>query len=102
MIERFNDHNWTAIMFERFTDRSRKIMALANQEVNRRGHDVITPEHILLGILKDGGGVGAKVLREYGVDFDRVSREVERLLPAGSCAVTTGKMPQTAREHSRR
>jgi ATP-dependent Clp protease ATP-binding subunit ClpC len=82
-------------MFERFTDRSRKAMALANQEVHRRGHDIIAPEHILLGILKEGTGDGAKTLREFAIDFDHVSREVERLLPAGSCAVAAGKMPQT-------
>ena len=50
-------------MFERFTDRARKVMALANQEAQRFNHEYIGTEHILLGLVKEGGGVGANVLK---------------------------------------
>ena len=49
-------------MFERFTDRARKVMALANQEAQRFNHEYIGTEHILLGLVKEGSGVGATVL----------------------------------------
>ena len=49
-------------MFERFTDRARKVMALANQEAQRFNHEYIGTEHILLGLVKEGSGVGANVL----------------------------------------
>ena len=48
-------------MFERFTDRARKVMALANQEAQRFNHEYIGTEHILLGLVKEGSGVGANV-----------------------------------------
>ena len=50
-------------MFERFTDRARKVMALANQEAQRFNHEYIGTEHILLGLVKEGSGVGATVLK---------------------------------------
>ena len=49
-------------MFERLTDRARKVMALANQEAQRFNHEYIGTEHILLGLVKEGSGVGANVL----------------------------------------
>jgi len=49
-------------MFERFTDRVRKVMALANQEAQRFNHEYIGTEHLLLGLVKEGSGVGATVL----------------------------------------
>ncbi|MFM8643099.1 MAG: Clp protease N-terminal domain-containing protein, partial [Phycisphaerales bacterium] len=50
-------------MFERLTDRARKVMALANQEAQRFNHEYIGTEHILLGLVKEGSGVGANVLK---------------------------------------
>ena len=50
-------------MYERFTDRARKVMQLANQEAQRFNHEYIGTEHILLGLVRDGAGVGAHVLR---------------------------------------
>ena len=55
-------------MFERFTDRARKVMALANQEAQRFNHEYIGTEHILLGLVKEGSGVGANVLKNLDVD----------------------------------
>ncbi len=84
-------------MFERFTDRARKVMALANQEAQRFNHEYIGTEHILLGLVKEGSGVGANVLKNLHVDLRRVRMEVERLVKAGPEMVTMGKLPQTPR-----
>ncbi|MDY7010147.1 MAG: ATP-dependent Clp protease ATP-binding subunit [Planctomycetota bacterium] len=84
-------------MFERFTDRARKVMALANQEAQRFSHEYIGTEHILLGLVKEGTGVGANVLKNLGVDLHKVRMEVERLVKSGPELVTMGKLPQTPR-----
>jgi ATP-dependent Clp protease ATP-binding subunit ClpC len=84
-------------MFERFTDRARKVMALANQEAQRFNHEYIGTEHILLGLVKEGSGVGANVLKNLGVDLRKVRLEVERLVKSGPEMVTMGKLPQTPR-----
>jgi ATP-dependent Clp protease ATP-binding subunit ClpC len=82
-------------MFERFTDRARKVMALANQEAQRFNHEYIGTEHILLGLVKEGSGVGANVLRNLDVDLRKVRLEVEKLVKSGPDMVTMGKLPQT-------
>ena len=84
-------------MFERFTDRARKVMALANQEAQRYNHDYIGTEHMLLGIVKEGSGVGANVLKNLGVDLRKVRVEVEKVVKNGPEMVTMGKLPQTPR-----
>ncbi|MFZ4576208.1 MAG: Clp protease N-terminal domain-containing protein, partial [Phycisphaerales bacterium] len=84
-------------MFERFTDRARKVMALANQEAQRLNHEYIGTEHILLGLVKEGSGVGANVLKNLEVDLRKVRLEVEKLVKAGPEMVTMGKLPQTPR-----
>ena len=84
-------------MFERFTDRARKVMALANQEAQRFNHEYIGTEHILLGLIKEGSGVGANVLKNLGVDLRSVRLEVERFVKAGAEMVTLGKLQQTPR-----
>ncbi len=84
-------------MFERFTDRARKVMALANQEAQRFNHEYIGTEHILLGLVKEGSGVGANVLKNLDVDLRKVRLEVEKLVRAGPEMVTMGRLPQTPR-----
>ena len=84
-------------MFERFTDRARKVMALANQEAQRFNHEYIGTEHILLGLVKEGSGVGANVLKNLDVDLRKVRLEVEKLVKAGPEVVMMGKLPQTPR-----
>src|SRR5690349_19401849 len=84
-------------MFERFTDRARKVMALANQEAQRFNHEYIGTEHILLGLVKEGSGVGANVLKNLEVDLRKVRMEVEKLVKSGPDMVTMGKLPQTPR-----
>ncbi len=83
-------------MFERFTDRARKVMALANQEAQRFSHEYIGTEHILLGLVKEGSGVGANVLKNLEVDLRKVRLEVEKLVKSGTEMVTM-ELPQTPR-----
>ena len=84
-------------MFERFTDRARKVMALANQEAQRFNHEYIGTEHILLGLVKEGSGVGATVLKNLDVDIKKLRLEVEKHVKSGPDMVTMGKLPQTPR-----
>ncbi len=84
-------------MFERFTDRARKVMALANQEAQRFNHEYIGTEHVLLGLVKEGSGVGANVLKNLGVGLPKIRMEVEKQVKTGPDMVTMGKLPQTPR-----
>jgi len=84
-------------MFERFTDRARKVMQLANQEAQRFNHEYIGTEHILLGLVKEGSGVAANVLKNLDVDLRKIRLEVEKIVQTGPDMVTMGKLPQTPR-----
>src|SRR3984957_10855686 len=84
-------------MYERFTDRARKVMQLANQEAQRLNHEYIGTEHILLGLVKEGSGVAANVLKNLDVDLRKIRLEVEKLVQLGPDMVTLGKLPQTPR-----
>src|SRR2546429_3310206 len=86
-------------MYERFTDRARKVMQLANQEAQRFNHEYIGTEHILLGLVKDGSGVAANVLKNLDIDLRKIRLEVEKIVQTGpgSEMVTMGKLPQTPR-----
>jgi len=84
-------------MYERFTDRARKVMQLANQEAQRFNHEYVGTEHILLGLVKEGSGVASNVLRNLDVDLRKIRLEVEKLVQSGPEMVTIGKLPQTPR-----
>jgi len=84
-------------MYERFTDRARKVMQLANQEAQRFNHEYIGTEHILLGLVKEGSGVAANVLKNLDVDLRKIRIEVEKIVQTGPDMVTMGKLPQTPR-----
>src|SRR5258708_7347682 len=87
-------------MYERFTDRARKVMQLANEEARHFGHEYIGTEHILLGLIKEGSGVAANVLKNLDVDLRKVREEVDKIVQTGSSpqdAATLGKRPQTPR-----
>src|SRR4051794_6476663 len=84
-------------MYERFTDRARKVMQLANQEAQRFNHEYIGTEHILLGLVKEGSGVAANVLKNLDVDLRKIRLEVEKIVQSGPEMVTMGKLPQTPR-----
>ncbi len=83
-------------MFERFTDKARKVMAIANEQVQIFNHQYIGTEHIFLGLVKEGG-TGAEVLKNLSVDIDKMLPEVEQLFKSkgGKDAVAEGKIPQT-------
>ncbi len=83
-------------LYERFTDRARKVMQLANQEAQRFNHEYIGTEHILLGLIA-GNGVAANVLKNLDVDLRKIRLEVEKLLQSGPDMVSMGKLPQTPR-----
>jgi len=84
-------------MYERFTDRARKVMQLANQEAQRFNHEYIGTEHVLLGLVKEGSGVAANVLKNLEVDLRKIRLEVEKIVQSGPDMVTMGKLPQTPR-----
>ncbi len=67
-------------MFDRFTDRARKVMGYSRQESQRYNHDYIGTEHILLGLVEEGTGVGTDVLRNLNVDLKQVRKEIEKLV----------------------
>lgn len=82
-------------MFERFTDKARKAMALANQEAQRFNHNYIGTEHILLGLVKEGRGDGALILKDFGADLRAVRLELEKLVKSGPDLVIAGRLPLT-------
>jgi ATP-dependent Clp protease ATP-binding subunit ClpA len=84
-------------MYERFTDRARKVMQLGKQEAQRFNHKYIGTEHIFLGLVKEGSDVAANVLKNLDIDLGRIRLEVEMLVQSGPDCVTTGKLPQTPR-----
>jgi len=83
------------VNYGNFTDRARKVMQLANQEAQRFNHEYIGTEHVLLGLIKEGSGVAANVLKNLDVDLRKIRLEVEKLIRSGPEMVTMGKLPQT-------
>jgi ATP-dependent Clp protease ATP-binding subunit ClpA len=84
-------------MFSRFTDRAHKVMQLANQEAQRSFHEYIGTEHILLGLVKEGSGIAAKILKSCNLNVGILRIEVERMVPPGAEMFQLGKLPQTPR-----
>lgn len=80
-------------MFEKFTDRARKIMQFANQEAQRWNHDIVTAEHILLGVAKESSGVASCALVRLNVDLRVIRLEVEKRLPPCEEMITMGRLP---------
>lgn len=84
-------------MFERFTDRARKVMVLATQEAQRLNHEYIGTESVLLGLIKEGGGIGVKTLEGLDIEVRKIPAEVEKLIQKGPDVAIEGKLPQTPR-----
>ncbi len=86
-------------MYERFTDRARKVMQLANQEAQRFNHEYIGTEHVLLGLVKEGSGVAANVLKNLDIDLRKIRLEVEKIVQHGPGGeqVVMGRLPHTPR-----
>jgi ATP-dependent Clp protease ATP-binding subunit ClpC len=81
-------------MFERFTDRARRVVALAQEEAKRLDHNYIGTEHILLGLICEGGGVAARALESLDISLDVVRQQVEELIGRGQQA-PSGHIPFT-------
>jgi ATP-dependent Clp protease ATP-binding subunit ClpC len=84
-------------MYEHFTERALKVMQLANQESRRFNHQYIGTEHILLGLVKEGSGVGSRVLRKLNLNPRKIRVKVERVFQTGPEMVTMRKQPLTPR-----
>ncbi len=82
-------------MFERFTDDARKVMALANEQVKQFGHEYIGTEHILLGLLKETSCTGATILKDLGVDIEKILAGVEQLPKSTGDKTEVGRPPQS-------
>ena len=84
-------------MFERFTDKGRKIIILAREEAERHQNDYLGTEHIVLGVLREGDGIALAVLKKMGLAPEQVRLEIERNLPGGGNTLTFGEIPFTPR-----
>ena len=79
-----------------FTERVRKVLAMAREEAVRLHHEYVGTEHLLLGLIREGEGVAAAVLRNFSVDFDQVQQKIEERVKKGE-AVTGPDLPFTSR-----
>ncbi len=84
-------------MFNRFTERARKVIVLAKEEARRLNHDYIGTEHLLLGLIREGEGVAAAVLQKLGLDLETIRIEVEKLVQPGPQTQVLGDIPFTPR-----
>jgi ATP-dependent Clp protease ATP-binding subunit ClpC len=83
-------------MFEKFTDRARRVLVLAQEEARMLNHNYIGTEHILLGLIHEGEGVAAKALESLGISLDAVRQQVEEIIGQGQQA-PSGHIPFTPR-----
>ena len=80
-----------------FTDRVRKVLAMAREEAIRLQHDYVGTEHILLGLIREGEGVAAAVLNNLAVDLEQVQEKVEKTVRRGKATIALGELPYTSR-----
>ena len=83
-------------MFERFTDRTRRVVVLAQEEARMLNHNYIGTEHILLGLIREGDGYAARTLESLGISLDAVRQQVEEIIGRGQQA-PSGHIPFTPR-----
>ena len=83
-------------MFERFTDRARRVVVLAQEEARMLHHDHIGTEHILLGLIREGEGVAAEALESLGISLEAVRQQVGEITGQGQQA-PSGHIPFTPR-----
>lgn len=84
-------------MFNRFTERAKKIIFLAREEARRLDHDYLGTEHILLGLIREGEGIGAAALQNLAIDLAQVRAEVEKAVGRGGGTLFLGQIPFTPR-----
>ena len=84
-------------MFERFTDRARRVVVFAQEEARGLNHNWIGTEHLLLAVIREGQGVGAKALESMQVSLDAARQQVESIIGRGQEPVSDGHIPFTPR-----
>jgi len=84
-------------LFDRFTERARRVILLARDEAKRLGHDYLGTEHLLLGLIREREGVAATALRNLGIDMAQVRQEVEKAVGRGGGTLFVGQIPFTPR-----
>lgn len=84
-------------MFDRFTERARKVIVLAREEAARLNHDYIGTEHLLLGLTREGEGIAASALESLGITLETIREEIEKIVPIGSGTLILGEIPFTPR-----
>ena len=84
-------------MFERFTDKGRKIIVLAREEAERHQNDYLGTEHLVLAILRESDGIALMILKKMGLSSEQVRLEIERNLPGGGTTLTFGEIPFSPR-----
>ncbi len=84
-------------MFNRFTERARKVIVYAKEEARRFNHDYIGTEHLLLGLVREGEGVAAAVLQKLGLDLETIRIEIEKMVQPGPQTQVMGDIPFTPR-----
>ena len=82
--------------FDKFTERARKVLSLAQEEAQRLHHNYIGTEHLLLGLVREGEGVAAKVLTSLGVDLEKVRKAIEDIIGRGD-RIVLGEIGLTPR-----
>ena len=80
-------------MFERFTDKGRKIIILAREEAERHQNDYLGTEHLVLAILRETDGIALMILKKMGLSTEQIRLEIERNLPGGGTTMTFGEIP---------
>ena len=80
-------------MFERFTERAKRVIKLARKEAGRLGHSYIGTEHLLLGLVREGEGVAAIVLQNLGLELDSLRLEIEKTVQSGPATLTLDEIP---------
>jgi ATP-dependent Clp protease ATP-binding subunit ClpC len=84
-------------MFEKFTERGRKVIIFAKEEAEKRQNDYLGTEHLLLAILREEDGLPVAILKKMGLTIEELRMEIERNLPAGMNLLTFGDIPFTPR-----
>ena len=84
-------------MFKRFTERARRVIILAREEAELYRHEYLGTEHILQGVIKDGGGIAVAIVQKSGVDLAQLKKELEKSLPRSSNSLIIGDIPFTSR-----
>ncbi len=84
-------------MFERFTDRARRVVVLAQEEARMLNHDYVGTEHILVALVREGGGIAAQALQSLGITEETAHQQVEEIVGRGQTGPQRGHLPVTMR-----